>query len=68
MELKEYTKDDFLKEEIEKELEKALTLIEDAQSKMDLLLEDEEEQTPENKYNNNKLTSIILKLEIMLDK
>lgn len=68
MELKEYTKDDFLKEEIEKELEKALTLIEDAQEKMDLLLENEEEQTPENKYNNNKLTSIILKLEIMLDK
>lgn len=68
MELKEYTKDDFLKEEIEKELEQALIKIEDAQEKMDLLLENEEEQTPENKYNNNKLTSIILKLEIMLDK
>lgn len=68
MEEKLITQNDFLKLEIEKELEKALTLIEDAQSKMDLLLEDEEEQTPENKYNNNKLTSIILKLEIMLDK
>ena len=68
MEEKLITQNDFLKLEIEKELEKALTLIEDAQSKMDLLLEDEEEQTLENKYNNNKLTSIILKLEIMLDK
>lgn len=68
MEEKLITQNDLLKLEIEKELEKALTLIEDAQSKMDLLLEDEEEQTPENKYNNNKLTSIILKLEIMLDK
>ena len=68
MEEKLITQNDFLKLEIEKELEKALTLIEDAQSKMDLLLEDVEEQTSENKYNNNKLTSIILKLEIMLDK
>lgn len=68
MEEKLITQNDIIKLEIEKELEKALTLIEDAQSKMDLLLENEEEQTPENKYNNNKLTSIILKLEIMLDK
>lgn len=68
MEEKLITQNDILKLEIEKELEKALTLIEDAQEKMDLLLENEEEQTPENKYNNNKLTSIILKLEIMLDK
>lgn len=68
MEEKLITQNDILKLEIEKELEKALTLIEDAQEKMDLLLENEEEQTPENKYNNNKLTSIILKLGIMLDK
>lgn len=68
MEEKLITQNDILKLEIEKELEKALTLIEDAQEKMDLLLENEEEQTPENKYNNNKLTSIILKLKIMLDK
>lgn len=68
MEEKLITQNDFLKLEIEKELEKALTLIEDAQSKMDLLLEDEEEQTLKNKYNNNKLTSIILNLEIILDK
>lgn len=68
MEEKLITQNDILKLEIEKELEKALTLIEDAQEKMDLLLENKEEQTPENKYNNNKLTSIILKLEIMLDK
>lgn len=68
MEEKLITQNDILKEEIEKELEQALIKIEDAQEKMDLLLENEEEQTPENKYKNNKLTSIILKLEIMLDK
>lgn len=68
MEQKTYTEIDFLKQELENELEKALILIEDAQSKMDLLLEDEEEQTLENKYNNNELTTIILKLKTMLDK
>lgn len=68
MEEKLITQNDFLKLEIEKELEKALTLIEDAQSKMDLLLEDEEERTPTQIYNSNQLTTIILILHEILDK
>lgn len=64
MELKEYTKDDFLKEEIEKELEQALIKIEDAQEKMDNI----QNKTLSDKANNNKLTTIILFIKDILDK
>lgn len=64
MELKEYTKDDFLKEEIEKELEQALIKIEDAQEKMDNI----QHKTLSDKANNNKLTTIILFIKDILDK
>ena len=61
-----YTEIDFLKQEIENELEKALILIEDAQTKLDVVTQ--AEHTNENVYNNNELTTIILKLKTMLDK
>lgn len=59
-----YTQIDFLKEEIETTLEKALTLIEDAQTKLDVVIQSE--HTNENVYNNNELTTIILKLKTMI--
>ena len=61
-----YTEIDFLKQEIENELENALSLIEDAQEKLDRVTQ--AEHTNENVYNNNELTTIILKLKTMLDK
>ena len=61
-----YTEIDFLKQELENELEKALILIEDAQTKLDVVTQ--AEHTNENVYNNNELTTIILKLKTMLDK
>jgi hypothetical protein len=61
-----YTEIDFLKQEIENELENALSLIEDAQEKLDRITQ--AEHTNENIYNNNELTTIILKLKTMLDK
>ena len=66
MEQKTYTEIDFLKQELENELEKALILIEDAQTKLDVVTQ--AEHTNENVYNNNELTTIILKLKTMLDK
>lgn len=66
MEQKTYTEIDFLKQELENELEKALILIEDAQTKLDVVTQ--AEHTNENVYNNNELTTIILKLKEMLDK
>lgn len=66
MEQKTYTEIDFLKQELENELKKALILIEDAQTKLDVVTQ--AEHTNENVYNNNELTTIILKLKTMLDK